>query len=315
MGYSTPAPNRGNIRLVQDPAGEIYLINSEHGVLRVDGSGDVVIAPDAVTVPATEEPRYGRPATVYVGLQDTGASIFGRPVLDVAFDESYAYVLPVVVSPDGSEPYLAAARMPLVGGVPSGIDRLYDEPPLPGDNQVRNALRELEIDSAGNVYVLNAHSLNESDILWRFRPDGSVERLDLGRPDSADYCRAPTALFISPTTDMLYLASSQENEADYNTSLIYGYATDGPLTRQRTIAVSDMQNVAAIAEDPATGRLWVVGFNMRFVPMYPNPTVPAFYYPCLASIDPGATSAQAQTFDALESSDLALPLSLLWTGQ
>ncbi len=314
-GYAALAPDRGNIRLVQDPAGGVYVINSEQGLLRLDGSGEVVIPRTVMTLPATEEPRYGQPATIYLGIQERAGSVFGRPVLDVALDADYAYVLPVVVSPVDASPYLAAARLRLGDGVSYQIDRLYDDPPLPNDNQYRDSLRELEIDSDGNVYVLNAHSLNESDILWRYRPDGTVERVDLGRPGSENYCRAPTAMHMSTTTSMLYFASSQENEADRNTSILYGYSTSGTLVLQRSVAISGMQHVAGMAEDPTTGRLWVVGFSMYYVPTYPNPTVPAFYYPCLAAVDSDAESAEALPFDDSDSSDLALPLSILWTGK
>ncbi len=316
-GSSAPSPNRGNLRLVEGNAGDLYLVNSETGLVRLDETNESIIPPGAFALADLEEPRYHRPATVYVGIQDEGPDVFGRPVLDAAIDMDYAYVVPVVVSPSGGEPYAAAAKLSLQdgAGAPYQVVRVYDEPPLAGDNQCRDALRELEIDGAGNLYVLNAHSLNESDILWRYAPDGTIERLNLGRPDSDNYCPTPTAMHMSRTAEMLYVASGRQDADDINTSLIHGYSTQGALTHARLIKIKDMQHVAGISEDPATGCLWVLGFSMYYVPEYPNPTVPPFYYPCLASVEPDSDSVYARSLYDPGSHDLALPLSVLWTGQ
>jgi hypothetical protein len=69
-----------------------------------------------------------------------------------------------------------------------------------------------------------------------------------------------------------------------------------------------------MTEDPQTAALWIAGFNMHNVPMYPNPTRPAFYYPHLARIS--LQSGDVQTLPLFEpaSHDLALPMSILWTG-
>jgi hypothetical protein len=75
-----------------------------------------------------------------------------------------------------------------------------------------------------------------------------------------------------------------------------------------------MQHVAGITEDPATGRLWVLGFSMYYVPEYPNPMTTPFYYPCLASVEPGNDHAHAQSLFDPGSHDLAFPLSIVWTG-
>jgi hypothetical protein len=313
---STPSPDRGNIRLVEGNAGELYVVNSERGLVQLDETDESIIPPDAYALTDIAEPRYSGPATVYVGIQDEGPEVFGRPILDAALDGDYVYVVPVVVSPIGGEPYTAAAKLLPQGGggSPYQVVQLYDDPPLAGDNQYRDALRELEIDDAGNLYVLNAHTANESDILWRYAPDGTMERLDLGNPDSDNYCPFPTAMHMSGATDMLYVASGQQDEDDFNTSLIHGYSTQGALAHARLIEIADMQHIADIAEDPATGNLWVLGFSMYYVPEYPNPTVQPFYYPCLASVGPDEDRVRAQSLYDLGTHDLALPLSIVWTG-
>ena len=313
---SAPSLDRCNVRLLKDNAGGLYVVNTESGLVRLGETDEPVVPPGVFVLTDLKEPRYNGSATVYVGIQEGGANVFGRPILDAAFDGDYVYVAPVVVSADGGESYTAAAKLSIQAGTgePYRIVQLYDDPPLPGDNQYRDTLRELEIDDAGNLYVLNAHCVNESDILWRYAPDGSAERLDLGRPDSDNYCPNPIKMHMSGTASMLYVASGWHNEDNVDTSLIYGYSTQGPLTRARVITIDGMQHIAGITEDATTGQLWILGFNMYSVPEYPNPTIPPFYLPCLANVAPGNDHVQAQSLYDPGSHDLAFPLSIVWTG-
>ena len=270
-----------------------------------------IIIPRGQTTYA-KEPRYNKSATIYVGIKGEGANAVGRPILDAAFDANgYVYVVPVVVNPDGNEPYAAAAKLQLLssGSPPYNVVKLYDDPPLPGDNQYRNNLREIEIDSAGNLYVLNAHSLNESDILRRYKPNGTKERLELAEPDVN--LPDPIGMYMSNATDMLYLASAQYNSEDYNSSVILGFSTNGNLTLIRSITITNMQLAISITEDPVTGSLWVVGFNMDNIPQYPDPTKQPFYYPRLAKVPLDSNNIQAQSL--FGSHDLAMPLSAVWT--
>jgi hypothetical protein len=314
-GSFEPASDRCNIRLIQGPDGENYQLNSETGLLRLDSANTVIIPPGEIKLAGLTEPRYNKSATVYVGIQDKGADSFGRPILDAAFDAEYVYVVPVVVNPDGEDPYTAAAKLKLLGGSnpPYEIVRLYDDPPLPNDNQYRDYLRELEIDNSGNLYVLNVHSLNESDILWRYKPDGTVERLDLGNPDGGCYVPAPIGMYASKTTDMLYLASAIDNPADPNATVVYGFSTKGPMALERSVTINGMQHITGIAEDPQTGMLWIAGFNMYDIPQYPNPTQMAFYYPFLAKIAKDSDNFEVLPLYDPDSHDLALPMSILWT--
>jgi hypothetical protein len=191
---------------------------------------------------------------------------------------------------------------------------LYDDPPLPNDNQYRNHLREIEIDNAGNVYILNVHSLNESDILWRYAPDGTVERVDLGFAGGDSYVPAPVGMMASGNSEMLYLTSAVSNSADSDSTVIYCFSTNGSLILERTITVNGAQHITGITEDPQTGTLWIVGFNMYNIPAYPNPTRSAFYYPCLAKVPPNHDHAELIDLFEPDVHDLALPTSILWTG-
>lgn len=315
-GSFGPASDRCNIRLIQAPDGENYQLNSETGLLRLDGSNTVIVPPGRITLAGITDPRYNTSATVYVGIQDQGADSFGRPILDAAFDAEYVYVVPVVVNPDGKDPYTAAAKLKLQAGAdpPYEIVQLYDDTPLPNDNQYRNYLRELEIDSSGNIYVLNVHSLNESDILWRYKPDGTVERVDLGRPDGDSYVPAPVGMHMSKTTDILYMASAMNNPDDPESTVLYGFSTKDTMVLERSITIDGLQHITGITEDSKSGTLWVAGFNMYDIPLYPNPFQMAFYYPFLAEIPNNSDAAELLPLYDPDSHNLALPMSILWTG-
>jgi len=111
---------------------------------------------------------------------------------------------------------------------------------------------------------------------------------------------------------MVCLASAQYNPVDHNSTVIYGFSTED-LTLKRSITINGMQHVTAITEEPATGTLWVVGFNIESIPDYPDPSQPPFYYACLANIPRGIESVQAVSISHPGSHDLALPMSIVWT--
>jgi hypothetical protein len=311
--WSDPESDRCNVRLVKGPEGELYQVNCETGVLRLDGPDEVIVPPGQVTY--ANEPRYNKSATVYIGIQNEDSDPFGRPILDAAFDADYVYVVPVVVSPYGEEAYAAAAKLQLLvgaGNPPYEVVQLYDDPPPAADNQHRNNLREIEIDSAGNLYVLNVHALNESDILWKYDPNGTIKRLDLGNPNNSSYVPDPIAMHISDSTDMLYLTSAQYNQPDVNATVVHGFSTDETLELNRSVTINNMQHVTGITEDPITATLWAVGFNMEDIPESPDPTQPPFYHPCLAKIPYGSDNPQVTAL--LGSHDLGLPMSIVWTA-
>ena len=314
-GWSAPESDRCNIRVVGDLEGSLYQINSVDGVMRLDDTNEVIIPPGEIT--DVNEPRYDKAAVVYVGLKGSGEDAMGRPVFDAAFDDSYVYVVPVVVDPNdpNEEPYTAAAKLLLLesGDPPYQLVQLYDDPPPEGNNQYRNNLREIELDVAGNVYVVNAHSLNESDTVFKYDPNGTkIKSLSLGNPGSADYLPDPIGMHVSNTTGMLYLASGQYNPADINSTIVHGMSLDD-LSLQRTITVNGMNNVSGITEEPASGVLWIAGFNMESFPQWPDPTQPPFYRPCLAKVPYGSNNVQAECIYDPNDHDLALPTSIIWT--
>jgi hypothetical protein len=251
-----------------------------------------------------------------VGLQSEGENVFGRPVLDAAFDADYVYVVPVVVDPDGEKSYTATAQLQLLenSNPPYQVTRLYDDPPLENDNQYRDNLRELEIDRSGNLYVLNVHRLNESNILWKYDPNGAITCYDLGMPDSNNYLPAPVGMCASEITNTLYLASAMCDSDNTDSTTIYGFSTNGSLQLDRSITIYGMQQISSITENSSTGSLWVAGFNLYDVPLYPNPFQPAFYYPFIAEVPVNTDEVQSISLYDSDSHDLALPTSMIWTG-
>lgn len=314
-GWSSPESDRSNIRVVKDAEDNLYQINLEEGVLRLDDTNEVIITPGKIT--GVNEPRNNKAAVVYVGLQGSGQNAVGRPVFDAAFDDNYVYVVPVIVDPNdpNEEPYAAGAKLLLLGSgnPPYQLMQLYDDPPPAGNNQYRNNLREIELDADGYVYIINAHSLNESDTLFKYDPNGTkTQSLSLGNPVGPGYLPDPIGMYVSNTTGMLYLASGQYNPADINSTVVHGMSLED-LSLQRSITVNGMHHVAGITEEPATGSLWIVGFNMDSFPQWPNPFQPPFYHPCLAEVPYGSNLVQAESIYDPGTHDLALPTSIVWT--
>jgi hypothetical protein len=313
LGCYAPEPDRCGIRLVQDTEGGLYQLNTENGMLQLYDPNEVIIPPGSVGVES--EPRYNTTATVYVCVQGDGEGATGRPILDAAFDEEYVYVVPVVVQPTNTSlsPYTAAAKLELLdlGNPPYAVVQIYDDPPPPGDNQNRNNVREIEVDSAGNVYVLNVHRANEADTLWRYDPNGEIVSISLGNPSSPEYLPDPIGLYVSDTTDMVYAARGQYNPEDIYSTSVYGFSRNN-LSLERTITINGIQHVTGITEEPKTGTLWVLGFNMDEIPDWPLPGDPTFYDPYLAKIPYDSSTVDAVSI-LNDSHDLAMPLSILWT--
>ena len=113
MQYIGLEPNdRCNIRIVRGQGSDLYQINSEKGVLRLD-TGEQIVPPGQIPYD-DNEPRYNQPAEVYVGIRGTDSDPYGRPILDAAFDApNFVYVVPVVVVPNDNVPYAAAAKIQL----------------------------------------------------------------------------------------------------------------------------------------------------------------------------------------------------------
>jgi hypothetical protein len=243
-------------------------------------------------------------------------------------------VVPVVVAPDAAdaEPYLAAARLG-----PSETDiTLYDDPDFYNaatpDNPHLGGLREIEVDGDGNVYVINAHRRNISDVLWKYGAEGSVlRRIELSDssrprfvpdltaiedPNRPVYAPDPVGLCVAADGEIIYVASGQRDTSEPNVAWVYGFSTTD-LSLVRQIKLKNIDVVTGMTENPTTGALWVTGFRM-----FPEDTeaidewdeiTESFYYERVARVDLLDDDPVYATW--IEGShDLGLPLSIVWTG-
>jgi len=309
-GPYTMPNDRINGKLVRGHNDLLYQTNVEEGLVRLSDGSSVI--PRGQDYSVSSEPRYGLPATVYVGFQDQGENTWGRPILDAAFDsQGYVYVAPVVV--DAGDPYVASARLVLAPGAtpPYHVVEIYDNPPLPTSNQDRNNLCEIEVDDNGNVYAINRGYTNNSDILWVYKSDGDVNKCEL--QNLGIY--GPIGLCCSSyDNSRLYVASSK-SEPDANSVSLYVLSA-ADLTLAQSITINNMGHITDITEDPLTGTLWVVGFTMpEYMTYLPAnlSQIPQFYHPYLAAV-PYGSSGPVQATHLSDAADLALPLSIAWVG-
>ena len=328
-------PNHSNQRLVRDGHGQIYVINSQKGLCRLNG--DVVIG-------ASQQTFKGK--TVTIGLQGSETNPWGRPIRDAAFHDGHVYVVPVVVKEpvDPNNPYLmdpnypylvylAAAKLKINSSGLYGVNQLYIDPELSGksgQNPNLVGLREIEVDEAGRVYVLNVHGQNSSDLLWQFDPNGVVLRrhyLDEHPP----MLRDPMGLCYDAHSQQIYLAEGLFEPNRPTVSMVYGLSTE-TLERERTVTVNGIQHVTGITTN-GQGSIWITGVNLTYNPQY-------FYAcdldksegkfvrsncdtgygspsPLLAHMEVSAWSGGSKSITAVNlygEIGIIFPLSILWTG-
>jgi hypothetical protein len=303
-----------NVRIVRDPNGNLYQINSEIGIIKLDGSGKVIVPPRQI-----EMMVENKPVTVSIGLQNQDASPYGRPILDAAFDKDYVYVVPVVVNPVGEDSYLTAAKLELLesDNLPYQIVQLYGNSPEQNDNKnICNNLREIEVDNDGNVYMINAYrDENRSDMLWKYDPNDPNGKTLLVPPLEFNGApKDPISMYVSDKTNSIYLASGQYSE-DKNSSTVYRFSKDN-FTREGSITIINginyIQHVTGITEDVDRGILWIVGFNIDYVDFESNIVD---YSPKLAYIPLDSFDSNNVKFkDIPNDCDLGLPMSIVWTG-
>ena len=325
-------------KLITQGDDAVYSVNIKHGILQLhdDGSSRVAFS-NAQHESVTQ-------GDVYIGVHSDGLKAMGRPVWDAVVTTDSIYVVPVVVTPgavpgeDTAPAYLAAAKLSRTGGV----EMIFDDPgfrrPLTPDNPHLGGLREIEVDAADRVYVLNAHRRNISDALWQYNAQGVVNwRVELGDPNRPRYhsnvgliedpnrpvyAPNPLGLCVSNQAGRVYLASGYRDEQGRNRSYVYGFSmADGSL--ECIVTINDMQIITGISADPATGTLWVVGYNLDAHALAAESYLyisESFYQARLVSIPHAETAVREVMAHAIASSDqyrshdLILPLSIVWNS-
>ena len=314
-----------NVRLVKGQDGELYTVHLDRGLVKLSGDQSVI---SVGAFPLASEPRYQRRASAYVGVQPREGGVAGLPILDVAFDLSGdVYVVPVVVSPDGNAPYVAAARLSPSSAGPSGpwtVAQLYVPGMQANDNIHLDGLQEIEIDAQGQVYVLNVTRLNQSDTLL-------VYDVKTGQ-ETARHCLAslgiesPGAMHVSIDSQVLYL-SGTGTRLSAASACVFGLPLKAlhlqPVDPHEVVPIEilGMGQVTGMTEDQVTGTMWVAGVALQAIPAAFDSTTmldilnrPPFYSACVASFPRSQQGpVQARPLSG-PGCDLVLPLAIEWMG-
>jgi hypothetical protein len=297
---------RNNSRLVMDPDGQLYQLNSELGLI-CPATGEALVSSAAYDV--AEDPRFGLPAVVYLGVQGHRS---GRPMLDAAFDtEGHLYVTPVVVQAADHDPYLAAARLDRQDDGAYELGPVYARVLQINDNfqDYPNQIDWVE----GRLYMVNSNTHNESDLLTVYDTDSGdlLAQVPLTGPDAPVQIPTPSALYVSPQDRLIYLASGRQS-ADAQSDTLYGLSSE-TYALQRELVVHNLGHITDVTSNPVNGDLWIIGFVMTDIPDDLDIDAEPFYHPGVATI-PAGWSDPVFAQPPSGEHHLALPLSVIWTG-
>jgi len=301
-----------NIRLVTGPQGELYAVNLDRGLVRL-GSTQPLICTRTCSVDF--EPRTHRPATVHVGMQGREGTVAGLPILDAAFDQAGdIYVVPVVVSPEGTDPYVAAARLsPGPGGW--AVSQVYAPQTQAEDNILLGGLREIETDGLGRVLVLNVARQNRSDAVLVF--DRSTGQETARQDVAALGMESPAAMRVVADGGVLVLGGARSGQACACVVAVPLADLGQAAPHGRLVEVLGMDQVTGLAEDAGTGSIWVSGIGLQDVPpVFDGTTMleilnrPPFYSARVASLLMDQQTPVESTVLTGPACDLVLPLDI-----
>jgi len=207
---------------------------------------------------------------------------------------------------------------------------------------------EIEIDSEGNLFVLSTHGSKSNDWLMIYDESiGNDSEIRLCLNDSqmlgTDPNINPTAMILSSDEQTIYMAFSASISYDPNnlTTPVHRFAVERTdqsvtgLTYDNAVTVNCplpqlcdtspglcSQNLGyisantSITENPVDGTLYVAGLTLPKLSgdeAFPSQIDSIFTTPMLAAIPSGAAGPIDAT--VITGSDLALPLSIVWTGE
>lgn len=326
----------------------VYQTHWVEGIVRLDDAS-IALGRQALNGPGGTR--------VYIGLtpdpEDTTQQL-GAPPVDVEWDAdpNVLYVAPVMVEPSDFDPitfysdpfapgiarrYKAAARIRLTTMGPV-VEELYASDPR-SDSEItasppqyspvyKGAVRGVEVDSQGNVFVLSAFAGNANDWLLVYNADGSTAQFRL----SDDGISAIGGFIVSSVNpDELCLFESIDQTPDnamrlwrYQISRSAGAVVSlsspqlmviaAPAFDPGELAYPGAQGINAIltdlVEDPIDGALLAIGmltpnFDLTSGIDYPNEL---FTIPLAARFEPNALSASAIRLDC---AGLRLPISII----
>ena len=174
-------------------------------------------------------------------------------------------------------------------------------------------MREIELDTDGNVYILNAHHLNESDRVFKYGTEGSIDHVSLNHPDDPNPTPDPLGLSVDSQNNLLYVVSGQALTGGNAKIAVY----NSDLSFKETLTVSGMSHVTdtTISSDNA---LWVIGYRLDdyfaidWADPCPKASNAAIYAPCMANFGVDVTQSEAHLLNETPG-DLSLPLSIVST--
>ncbi|NQV35763.1 MAG: leucine-rich repeat domain-containing protein, partial [Phycisphaeraceae bacterium] len=256
----TLSSNQGQMRLVQGER-DVHILDGDKGLCQLNG--DVVVGP-------SQQIFQGKKVTL--GIQNNaGQALRGRPLRDASFHNGFAYVVPVIVQEPDGVVYQAGAKLKLIGQ-DYEIRQLYYDPDLAsvsGQSPNLRGLREIEVDSDGRVYLLNAYNQNGSNLLWAFSNAGELlNRHFLDR--LSESIQNPVGLCYDTHSERLYVASGVFDKTLPNQSIMYGYDRPAVLSQDalvpiQKITINDLQHITSISSDQQ-GTLWATGFTLTDTP-------------------------------------------------
>ena len=313
-GFTVPNYNRVNIRLISNantPA-QLYVLNGFNGLQSLDteGQATTILSHGFYDVNDHLTASISR---VHLGIDATDPNnLSGRPIWDAVVRDDALYVVPAMVEQIDGSTFMVAVKI-VKQSSQYIVTQVYDVRNCFSEslqNPALEGLREIEVDTDGNVYILNAHYLNESDQAFRFGTDGSLIHVSLNHPDDLNQTPDPLGLTVDSHNHLIYVASGQAL-SDGNAKIAVYHSSD--LSFKETLTVSGMSHVTdtTVASD---GTLWVIGYRLGEFFDYPFPKAKsaAFYVPCLAKFGTGVTQADAHLLNETPS-DLSLPLSIVST--
>lgn len=310
-------------RLLTDRDGRLFQVRGKDGIFDVQ-TGICVVAPAL--------------------LDDVKIAGVGNPITDAAFDphdSDVLYVVPVLVD----NAYKAAARLRLTGDGAYTIEQVYGGDPssnpvqsitITDPNHTMSVLyepdtqnvREIEVDSYGNLYVLSSYRGNRNDWLLMYRADN---------PDHYDYINLTDMGIQSPSgmtmtsNGRLFMTTSFTDPDDFSAVL---YAFDAHVISPvslRTFKLSECPHpdisyglgykavITAMTEDIAAGKLYAVGFTSPFFHPDANWTNEIglrkiFTTPFIMEFDLAAETSVVYPIVDAASQRVALPISVTWKG-
>ena len=325
---AAPIGHRANGRLFKDSQSRVYQLHGQQGLVRSDGV--VVIPPKGRDAGLL---WHDQPITV--GVTGSGEYFNGVPLQDVAFhpsDPDVIFVTPVVLWAPGHA-YRATAQLRLIPGTPYdyALEAVYGTDPWmdsvagrtdpPEASYTVTRLRELELNSTGTtLYVTSSRADGNEWLLVYDLASRQEYRVALTSCSAA--LNSPTAMLASSRAEVLYLASTDAAHSgllyrlDLAALAANSYLPAPGMVSTLALPVAPMgfvRQVTAISEDPDSGKLHVLGFEMPYFDEQKKFTIAdaIFTTPWLLTVSPG-NPWPASTMNAitLGGTDLGLPISL-----